>query len=189
MKSKILVLCVIALATSLCPAENHLQNLSVSDISELKAIPVRKIIEYLDLPQNTDISIPIIELDRSNEDMENAIAKYNANKPTYYLGVVVAGMGTVFFSLLIVAFIIDQLQLLDKKKKVKPRKIPIIQNDALESDGEEDVVSAIVTALYLYELEIEENNKLLLTWKRTPLSMWKAARFVSMNEIDPSRRK
>jgi hypothetical protein len=43
-------------------------------------------------------------------------------------------------------------------------------------------LAAVVAAIFLHEEEVEEENKLLLTWKRASTNMWKASRSMS-NDI------
>ncbi len=177
-KIYILLLAVIALFVPLLGETNEVhQEMSIHQISAVSHIPMRKIIEYLELPPDTDINKPVIDLNRDQAELQKAVTLYHKNQQNYYWGIVVIGMTTVFASLIIVALIIGQLRHLSKKK------------DSPIAGLSDDIVAAIVTTLYLHEMDVEENNRLLLTWKRAPLSMWKASNYIPMNEIDPSRRK
>ena len=186
-----LVAVLISFACSILWAEDTPLNASMSirQISENAKIPIRKMIEYLDLDKNVDVNAPLTKLNLNDDDLKKAVSIYQEHKKEYYIGIVVVGMGTVFASLFLVAFIIAQLRHIDKKKKPKERTVPVFSSQGLKTLEEDDIVAAILTTLYLHELEVEENNKLMLTWKRTPLSMWKASNYIPMNEIDPSRRK
>jgi len=190
MKSKILLMVLILMFSLAYSAEEKIDDsMSLAQISALKHIPITKLIEYLELPHVVNINLPLIELECDNAVLQKAIKSYDDNEKNFHLGIVLVGMFTVFVSLLLVAIIISQLRHLDKKKKVRLPKIPAVSKTDFVTNENEDIIAAIITSLYLYELEVEENNKLLLTWKRTPLSMWKASKFVPMNEVDPSRRK
>lgn len=185
-----LILLIILVISQFLQADFELNDsMTIIQISEASKIPVRKIIEYLDLDVDTNTRTPIRDFDRSSSDIQKAVVKYSENKKEYYLGIVIVGMGTVFASLLLVALIIAQLRHLDKKKTPKPRALAKPDDIGLETTDEDEIATAITTTIYLHELEVEENNKLLLTWKRAPLSMWRAANYIPMNEVDPSRRK
>jgi hypothetical protein len=190
MKSKILLMVLILMFSLAYSAEEKIDDsMSLAQISALKHIPLTKLIEYLELPRVVNINLPLIELECDNADLQKAIKSYDDNIKNFHLGIVLVGMFTVFVSLFLVAIIISQLRHLNKKKKVRLPKIPAASKTDFVTNKDEDIIAAITTTLYLYELEVEENNKLLLTWKRTSLSMWKASKYVPMNEVDPSRRK
>ncbi len=177
-KIYLLLMAVIALSASLLAEANEVhQKMSIRQISAVSHIPMRKIIEYLDLPTDTDINKPVIDLNRDQAELQKAVTLYHKNQKNYYWGIVVIGMSTVFASLIIVALLIGQLRHLGKKK------------DSSTTELSDEIVAAIVTTLFLHEMDVEESNRLLLTWKRAPLSMWKASNYIPMNEIDPSRRK
>lgn len=185
----ILLILLIVLANGMLAVSNINADMTLREISIATKIPVRKVVEYLDLSRDADIDHSLSSYNLTNEDVEKAISKYDRRKNAYYSGIVVVGMGTVFASLILVALLIAQLRHLDKKKKTPPSKLPDTQKPSFAKTADDDIIAAITTTLYLYELEIEEKNKLMLTWKRTPLSMWKASSYIPMNEIDPSGRK
>lgn len=190
MSKKIIILMLFAFILSSLMAEHKVNsNMTLREISETTKIPVRKMIEYLELANDVDIDESISSFELKAEDVHKAAAKYSSRKKSYYTGIVVVGMGTVFASLIIVALLIAQLRHLDKKKKTPPANLPETAKPRFANADNDDIIAAISTTLYLYELEIEERNKLMLTWKRTPLSMWKASSYILMNEIDPSGRK
>ncbi|MCF7913153.1 MAG: OadG family protein [Candidatus Cloacimonetes bacterium] len=190
MKYKIfLTLVLLIIAGTLLMAKPTLNaDMTIRQISETSKIPVRKVIEYLQLDNEVDVNTPLKELNINADDLQKMVAAYKSQQNKYYLGIVIVGMGTVFASLFLVALIIAQLRHLDKKKSLT-QILPAFSSSGLQSDQEDDIVAAIITTIYLYELEVEESNKLLLTWRRAPLSMWKASNYIPMNEIDPSRRK
>jgi len=184
-----LILLMILVISQFLQADAELNsNMTISQICKETKIPVRKMIEYLDLDIDTNTHTPIRDFNRSNSDIQKAIKMYSEGKKGYYLGIVIVGMGTVFASLILVALIIAQLRHLDRKKAHKPQAVSKYSTSGLGTIEEDNIIAAIVTTIYLHELEVEENNKLLLTWKRAPLSMWKASNYIPMNEVDPSRR-
>jgi Na+-transporting methylmalonyl-CoA/oxaloacetate decarboxylase gamma subunit len=190
MINRIILFFILVLAVSAWSVDEQItESITLRQFSEHTCIPVRKVIEYLELPQDSSIDQPLAELNRSSDDLKKVINRFKKNKPAYSLGIVLIGMGTVFASLILVALVIGQLRHLDKKKRKSIARIPAYSTAGLNTSEEDEIVAAIVSTIFLYELEVEEDNRLMLTWKRTPLSMWKAARFIPMNEIDPSRRK
>ena len=38
-----------------------------------------------------------------------------------------------------------------------------------------NAIVAVITAMYLHEAEVEEQNRLHLTWSRSQLSLWRAS--------------
>lgn len=182
--SLLVVICVSAFADT----EINTQ-MTLRKISETSKVPVRKVIEYLKLDRDTNIDIPVHTLGITQDDLKESLCCYNDNKHSYYTGIVVVGMGTVFVSLIVVALLIAQLRFLDKKKKPPIKELPEEAKVKYASNEDEEIIAAITTTLYLYELEREEHDKLILTWKRAPVSMWKSSNFIPMNEVDPSRRK
>lgn len=187
-KIVLLLLVLITILSLYSKDDQEIERTSLRNFSQSSCIPVRKLIEYLELPQDTNIDKTLQELNCSSEEVTKAVNRFHDNRHRYHIGIVVVGMGTVFASLILVALLIGQLRHLDKKKIKSNPQIPVYSKAGLNTSEEDDIVAAIVSTIYLYELEIEENNRLMLTWKRTPLSMWKASRFIPMNEVDPSRR-
>ncbi|MCF7919112.1 MAG: OadG family protein [Candidatus Cloacimonetes bacterium] len=191
MKSKILLLVLILMISLAYAAEKKVDDsMSLAQISAAIHIPVSKLIEYLELPHLVNIHLQLSKLERNDAELQKAITRYEDNENNFHLGIMLVGMFTVFISLLLVALIISQLRHIDKTKKVRSsHNLPSVLHPESITSEDNDIIAAITATLYLYELELEENDRLLLTWKRTPLSMWKAANYIPMNEIDPSRRK
>ena len=143
-------------------------------------IPVKKLKEYLDLPQNYPVQSTIKSI--SKEDIKNFKKRFEQEKMKFILSITLSGMGVVFISLIIVAFLIAQLRHAKTiQKKIGPAKpCRNLNNDAL--------VAAMFT-IFLHELEVEEQNKLMLTWKRTPISMWKAVAKAETPNLNYYREK
>ncbi|MDP8220574.1 MAG: OadG family protein [Candidatus Stygibacter frigidus] len=187
--NKFLVLIILMSISQFLLAEAELNdNMTIAQICKTTKIPVRKMAEYLDLNLNNDIHTPVKDLNCQINDIRKAAELYSEGKKEYYIGIVIVGMGTVFASLILVALIIAQLRHLDRKKAPRQSSQKEFAVIGQGNDEENDIVAAIVSTIFLHEQEVEENNKLLLTWKRAPLSMWKASNYIPMNEIDPSRR-
>ena len=124
--------------------------------------------------------------------MEKAQKDYDDNLVPFYTGVVIVGMSIVFVSLMLTGLIISQLKNLGNKPKKKVNKASV-KTSAGTVTGPVDHLSsnavvAAITAIYLHEMDVEEQNKMLLTWKRAPLSMWKASSIMPNNEYYQAKR-
>ena len=128
-------------------------------------IPIKKLREYFKLEDNYPIDKPLQNV--SQNDIESIKKQFEKEKTKFITSITLSGMGVVFISLIIVAFLIAQFRHAKTiQKKIGPSKpCRNLNNDAL--------IAAMFT-IYLHELEVEEQNKLMLTWKRTSISMWKA---------------
>jgi hypothetical protein len=191
MKIKIIIVLVLLFCAFLTAANEKATNDSKSliQISSITYTQVFKLMEYLELDRSVNLQVPLSGLGRNNEDLQKALQLYQKNLISFYFGVALVGLFTVFSGLLLISLVIYQLRHLDKKKKVRPSKLPESNFTGMEISESDAITAAITATIYLHELEVEENNKLLLTWKRNTLSMWKVAGYIPMNETDPSRRK
>lgn len=166
-----------------------------SNLLELSAktnIPVKKYLQYLELPADTDLHTTLAELKVGAKDLEKAQKDYDENLIPFYSGVVIVGMSIVFVSLMLTGLIISQLKNLGNKPKKKVKKASV-KTSAGTVTGPVDHLSsnavvAAITAIYLHEMDVEEQNKMLLTWKRAPLSMWKASSIMPNNEYYQAKR-
>ncbi len=138
---------------------------SLTQLKDKTGIPVKKLIEYLNLDKQYPRNKPIPQLDKA--DIDKIKNRFENEKHTMILSITLSGMGVVFISLIIVAFLIAQFRHINKiQEKIGPeKKCRNLTNDTL--------IAAMFT-IYLHELEVEEQNKMILTWKRTPVSMWRA---------------
>jgi Na+-transporting methylmalonyl-CoA/oxaloacetate decarboxylase gamma subunit len=100
-------------------------------------------------------------------------------------GITLVGMIIVFASLILIGFIINQLSHLQKekkssKKRKKRKNKPNFSVSTQQDEPSSDAIIAAITTVYLHELEVEEQNNLLLTWRRANVSMWKAVNKVNV---------
>ena len=185
---KIFMFLIIIVLAVFCFAEeknNFPPATTLLEISVQTNIPVKKIAQYLKMEDQTKFNLSIQELGISNEDVNSAIAEYNANKKSFYTGIILVGMGIVFASLLLVGFIISLLQHLGEPKK-KTKVITSVgtvtaPKEHINSNG----VVAAITAILLHDAE--EDDRIDLTWKRQTISMWKAAGMAE-NRVFEDRR-
>ncbi len=162
MKKYIIILFIIAMLSVLFSEQTPY---TLNSIKKETGIPVKKLRQYLNLPKDYSIQKPMNNI--SAENIKDIKEKFKAEKSSLILSITLSGMGVVFISLLFVALLIAQFAHIKTiQKKIGPAKpCRNLTNDAL--------VAAMLT-VYLHELEVEEQNKLILTWKRANISMWKA---------------
>ncbi len=186
---KLTVLLMLFITIS-CLAVNRVEykgDKTLLDISKESEIPVKKWIQYLEISNETPSSITLNELKLNQKKMDIAFDEYVEHQTSFYAGVVIVGMLIVFASLIITGLIISQLEHFSKKKP-KQGKMKTVKTSAGKVTGpvehlSSNAIVAAITAIYLHELEVEEQNKLLLTWKRAPLSVWKTAKFMPNNSF------
>jgi Na+-transporting methylmalonyl-CoA/oxaloacetate decarboxylase gamma subunit len=191
---RILVYILLLSAVSLCAVKYDVYSgdLTVKELSDKAEIPVKKLIENLN---RTDISIEktVGEQGVSQQDFQNALKNYEENIGSFYTGVVVVGVGIVFVSLILVGFVIHQLRHLDTAKEKPSKRTKTVKTAVGKVTGPAEHISsnaivAVVSAIYLHELEVEQQNNLLLTFRRAPLSMWKASNIMPNNEFFQAKR-
>jgi Na+-transporting methylmalonyl-CoA/oxaloacetate decarboxylase gamma subunit len=145
-------------------------------------IPVKQLKIYLELDPNTDPGLTLEELHISKRAVNKALQNYNNSKQSFYTSIIIIGMLIVFASLIIVGLIIDRMKLLrhlEKKQRKPSASLANFTAQGSNKPSQNDVIAAITT-IYLHELEAEEENKLLLTWKRASISLWNAAGKLNM---------
>lgn len=184
---------VLLISISLLVAEkaefNFSNDTNLIVISEQANIPVKKIVELLDLDDISDYNKTISELDISNQQINKAIEEFTENRNSFYAGVALVGMSIVFGSLIVIGLVIASLEHINFEKKPKKQTVQTSIGkvtsapEHLSSNG----IIAAITAMYLHEMEVEEKNKLHLTWKRQPLSMWRATNMIENRFFDNKR--
>lgn len=154
---------------------------TIMSISKGFDMPIKKLEGKLNL-ERSDQNKTLQELNIPVQKIKNIVNQFENNKMEFSWGVVIVGMVVVFLSLLLIGFIISQLQHIEnlgKKKEKKSVSNSVSVNTsvgkvtALSDQISANAIVAAVTALHLHVMEIEETNKLLLTWKRTSLNLWR----------------
>jgi Na+-transporting methylmalonyl-CoA/oxaloacetate decarboxylase gamma subunit len=161
---------------------------TIKQVSEQTNIPSKKILQYLDLDTSTEINLTLAELQISEEHLKKALTEYENKKHGFYSGIALVGMSIVFISLIVVGFFIYSLQHLNFKKKKKIVNTSIGKVKVPEHISANAIIAAI-TAIYLHEAEAEEKNRLMLTWKRSQLSMWRATNMVESRFFETRRNR
>lgn len=159
--------------------------MTIETFSQENGIPSKKIKEYLNIPMNTDILTTFAELEITKQQAVKTYQKFQKKKNSYMFGITLVGMIIVFASLILIGFIINQLSHLQKekkssKKRKKRKNKPNFSVSTQQDEPSSDAIIAAITTVYLHELEVEEQNNLLLTWRRANVSMWKAVNKVNV---------
>jgi Na+-transporting methylmalonyl-CoA/oxaloacetate decarboxylase gamma subunit len=187
----LLIFSVACFAETDCDEYSFSSDTTILQISKTTDIPVKKLLEYLEIDITVSSTKTLAELQISNKEVIQALIKYRGCKKSFYAGIVLVGMSIVFLSLIIVGFSIAGLQYLNRKKKPKIKTIKTSKGKItapahqISSNG----IIAAITAIYLHEAEVEEKNRLLLTWKRSRISMWSAANMMENKAFDNLRGK
>ena len=140
------------------------------------------------------------------QKVNQAIRSYEEGENEFIWNIVATGMIIVFIALIVTGLVVALLEyfhrLSNRKGKWRTRAAPAPETEAPEpmserrrrrlgiperragADEQPDwhTIVAIATAIRLHESSIEEANRILATWKKASLSMWKT------NRTMPNRR-
>ena len=167
---------------------------SLAEIATHCGVPVKKLNEFLP-GDDIDIYAPLGTQGFGKADVMQARQRFIEQRTGYVTGIVIVGMLVVFASLIIIGLVINQLRHVDpQNRKKKAQKAAPEATAKAQPEPEPDVstnaIIAVITALHLHVQEVEEQHKLMLTWKRTPMSMWRAGKVTMPNrEYALTRRK
>jgi len=153
------------------------QTMSLLEASRQLDIPVKKLRDMFEIDQEIDFNTSLNDLSVTETDIKKAITEYEQNKKSFYLAIVLVGMLIVFLCLFLIGFIIDRMKFLKHLDNYKIKKVIPASGGKIttsSANASQNEIAAVFTAIYLYELEVEEQSRLLLTWKRTSNSLWNA---------------
>lgn len=159
----------------------------LSTITEICAglnIPIKKFKAMLGNDDPLDKSWDhqsIQALGISLEHVKTAEEEFREDRVLFGWNVTMVGMLVVFSALIITSIIISQLVHLNRESK----------RDVLKLSSEDEVkkapkdmsrytIAAVVTALHLHSMELEERRKMVLTFRRTPANQWRASAILTM---------
>jgi Na+-transporting methylmalonyl-CoA/oxaloacetate decarboxylase gamma subunit len=165
---------------------------TLQQLSSEIQIPVKKLKECLGLENQIQNHATLQELKIGKKEVAEAINEYNEKRLGYYWSIVILGMAIVFLSLVITAFCINLLQHVTSttgKKKKSPKKKTSLNRTIGNMQVSSNAIVAAITTIYLHEMEVEEQNNMMLTWKRAPLSLWKVSRILPNQEFHNTKRK
>jgi len=155
------------------------QSWTLHDLAASEKIPVKQLARDLGLDYREVQDRSLSELDISRQDAEAALTMYREAESDMVGSIVLVGMLIVFASLAVVSFLISlfkYLHIFGRKDSGKKRHTVKTDIGNISSSGElsEKVVAAVVAAVFLHEGDVEMENRLLLTWKRTSSRVWKS---------------
>lgn len=168
---------------------------TLSELAALKNIPIKKLRTMVAIPSldrsKDAFSLQALELTPARAD--SLTQQFTDATLPYGMSVTIVGVLIVFSALLITSIIIGQLVHVNKKPKLEDRHLVIDRSGKLKSHGQHidpNVIAAAITALHLYQQNIQERRKLMLTFKRTPTNQWRASQVLEMpnRELFRSRR-
>jgi Na+-transporting methylmalonyl-CoA/oxaloacetate decarboxylase gamma subunit len=175
----LLALCLFGFALLSAQATTEVVPDSLANIGQLAAnhhVPVKKLIQELNLPMGTAYTTMPKDVHLSHEQVQAAIQNFQDHRMNFGGILTLLGMSVVFAALAITATILSQFHRFNRENKpVKP-----VQKEVVKPMRGDDAYVAAMVALYMHNQEIRERNKLLLTWRRAPVSMWKASAIVEM---------
>lgn len=136
--------------------------------------------------------ITLKELDIEPSVIVEKFDTFVGNTLNFGGSITLVGTMVVFFSLLLISFIIEQLRHLDKAKSVKVSKSdkkktetttvdsPIGQITAPSGAISSNAIVAVITAIHRHKSLVEERVKIQMTFSRTPVNMWSASSKLDM---------
>lgn len=156
---------------------------TLQEFAHANQVPLRKITAALGKDPDTQASSTLAELGLTKADVKEALGEYRKGELGFVQNITEIGMLIVFVSLIIVAVLIGLLRHLHifenkgKTTRSAKRSVRSIMG-MISSSGDMShyALAAVVAAIFLHEEEVEAENKLLLTWKRASINMWKASK-------------
>lgn len=158
---------------------------TVTETATKLNIPVKKFKELVGL-NPLDRSSDHASLQVVGKSPEEIIAikkDFDEHRILYGSSITFVGMLVVFSSLALSSLIISQLVHLNKRPKTETNVITISKSGKVKKapDGlSQGVIVAAISALHIHVQSIEERRRLLLTFKRTPLNLWRASNVTEM---------
>jgi len=167
---------------------------TLTEISSVLSIPIKKLKSLLgndDPLDKTWYNRSIQALGFSPEDIQKLKSNFDEDIYLYGSSVTLVGMLVVFLALLLTSIIIRQLVHLNGSAK-SPSTITISSEGKVKNAPKNlsrNVIVAAITALHIHQHEIEEQRKMVLTFRRTPTNQWRASAVLSMPNRELSSRR
>lgn len=172
---------------------------SLRDVAEDTTFPLKKLRNIMgaDIPKS-GYEKPLFEFGISPQKVNRAIATYEAGETDFIWSITATGMIIVFIALIITGIVVALLEYfhrLDIQKRLrrkssaesepgseaasgdKRRRRPAASRKLPADDGlDAPTVAAIAAAIRLHESSLEEANRILATWTKGSVSLWKSNR-------------
>ena len=157
---------------------------TIEKVCLLKNIPFKKMAEYLEIdPQEVSNRTKTLKDLGVNAQKINELEKrFDDNILDFSSTLTVLGMSVVFISLILTSLLISQLVHLNKKKETKVATTSPIGKISTKNieDLSSDAVIAVIAAIHKHKIDTDEQNRIMLTWRRANVSMWQASGKVEM---------
>ena len=198
MKKLVLLLLIFITGFSLFPntgSEKISLDMSLKEISVNGNIPFTKLTDFLENGKELTPDQSLRQAGVSVAKIKSIVAEFREEETSYMLGVSGIGMLIVFSSLILISITISLMKLLntEKTQKVLSEDKSVTNRTKIRSKGQRDlnpkILASISTTIYLHELEIDEENKLLVTLNRTSgTKMWKLTNTMPNTAFYTTRR-
>ncbi len=160
------------------PEFEYRSNWTVHEFAASQKIPVKKLCTVLDLdlPALQGPSLSSLGIDEATA--EKAVLEYRSGENKLVRSIILVGMAIVFTSLIVVAFLVGLLRHLHiferSKSDTASRSAPSVVGTITSTGDMSDYsIAAVVATIFLHEEEVDAENRLLLTWRRSTGSAWR----------------
>jgi hypothetical protein len=176
---------------------------SLRDVAEDTAYPIKKLRNIMgaDIPK-TGYDKPLAEFGISPQQVNRAIARYEAGESDFLWSITATGMIIVFIALIITGLVVALLEYFHRldiqqrlrrksmaesepvreaasevKRRRRQASLRAASKKIPADDGlDAPTVAAIAAAIRLHESSLEEANRILATWTKASVSVWKTSR-------------
>ncbi len=161
------------------PTFEYRSSWTVHEFASSQKIPVKKLCAALDLDLPSLDGPSLSSLGIDEETAAKAIREYRSSENRLVRSIILVGMGIVFTSLIVVAFLVSLLRYLQfferrSKSNGTSRSVPSVVGTITSTGDMSDYsIAAVVATIFLHEEEVDAENRLLLTWRRSTGSAWR----------------
>jgi hypothetical protein len=147
---------------------------TLHEFAQANRVPPRKLSAMLGKDFDEHGSATLAELGVSESDAAEVLGKYYGGELGFVGNIAEIGMLIVFVSLIRHLHIFERT---GEGRAADKRSVrSIVGTISSSGDLSDYALAAVIAAIFLHEEEVEQENKLLLTWKRASTNMWKASR-------------
>jgi len=154
---------------------------TIGEVCRLLKIPFNVLAKPLNLnAQDTNHkNATIREIHHEVLDIEDIKAHYNTNRLVFSSTVLLMGMSLVLMALIVIAFVISQIGIFGKVKKVE--KLPSVITSvgkviaARPKDLLDHNIAAVIAAIHKLKTDTEEQDEVISSWRSVNINMWRAS--------------
>ena len=166
---------------------------TLHELAASESIPVKQLAAKLGQDLKQVQGRGLSDLGISQQNASEAIALYREGEGRMVANIVITGMLIVFVSLVVVAFFISlfkHVHLFGGTRSGRKSRSVNTSGVSITSKGDmsERSIAAVITTIFLHEEEVDSENRLLLTWKRTATNLWKIGGEMPNSSHNASRR-